>query len=171
MVTDSTRPERNPRRGALLSFLAAAVVVGFGPPSAADSSDPAIIVVVNDSVPMRNMDFSDLRQLALGTRRFWYSGQRVELIVEAGATPGRRAFVNTLSGMSELQFQQYWLGQVFNQRATRSPRAAPDRRLALAMVSVIPGALTLVVDGPLPPRTRILTIGGMTPDDPRYPLR
>lgn len=160
--------------GRLLALLLATwvVVVGVGDASStADSEGMPVMVVVNESVPTKNLGMDELRQIALGARRFWPGGIRVELIVEAGETPGRRAFVSRVSGMSELQFQQYWIGRVFNQRATRAPRAAPDRRLALAMVSAIPGSLTLVSDGVLPPNTRVLTINGLRPDHPAYPLR
>lgn len=162
---------RRLRIGTALLLLALTATGGLERSYALDTEESPVIVVVHESVPTRDLDMDDLRQLVLGSRRFWPGGERVELILESGATPGRRAFVRRLSGMSELQFQQYWIGQVFNQRATRAPRAAPDRRLALAMVSAIPGAMTLVVDGPLPPRTRLVTIKGLAPDHPDYPLR
>jgi hypothetical protein len=143
--------------------------------SAASTTGPRAVgrpvVVVHDGVPLTNLSMADLRELALGRRRFWPGGTRVELIVEARAGVGRRTFVETLGKMSDLQFQQYWIGQVFSQRATRAPRAAPDRRLALALVSAIPGALAVVEAGAIPPRTRVLEIDGRHPDDDGYPLK
>lgn len=158
-----------------LVLLWALVLVGVvGSTVVADASEtngpPAIIVVVHESVAARDLSMNELRELVLGTRRFWPNGMRVELIVEATPSPGRRAFVQTISEMSDLRFRQYWVGQVFNQRATRSPRAAPNRRLALAMVAAIPGSLTVVEEGPMPPGTRVLTIEGLSPDHPDYPL-
>ena len=164
---------RTARCMAVVSLHVALVVaLCCGRESAARAAEPKpAIVVVHAGVPVRNLSLTELRELVLGQRRFWAGGARVELIVEAGAGPGRRGFVETLSHMTDLQFQQYWVGQIFSQRATRAPRAAPDRRLALALVSAIPGALTVVEDGPLPPRTHAVTVDGLAPGDPRYPLR
>jgi hypothetical protein len=165
-----------PRHQGLGAWFAAAwlvltTVAVDGALAAGPSPGKPAIVVVHETVTVEDLSLADLRELALGRRRFWPGGARIELIVEAQPGVGRRAFVETLGRMSDLQFQQYWIGQVFSQRATRAPRAAPDRRLALALVSAIPGALAVVEGGALPPRTRALTIDGLPPSDPRYPLR
>jgi hypothetical protein len=169
MVTRLTRSGSVGLRAALTALVVALAAVSGGAASAAEPRP--VVVVVHDSVKVRDLSLTQLRELVLGQRRFWDGGARVELIVEAAAGPGRRGFVETLARMTDLQFQQYWVGQIFSQRATRAPRAAPDRRLALALVSAIPGALTVVEDGPIPPRTRVLTVDGLASGDARYPLR
>lgn len=130
---------------------------------------PALVVVVNRSVAVDTLTQTDLQELVLGRQRFWKSGQRVELVVRGHASRARQYFVETLSGMTELQFQQYWIGQVFKTRATSAPRAVPDRRTVLALVSVLPGALAIVEDGPLPPNVKVVTIEDTAP--PRAPVR
>jgi hypothetical protein len=161
----------SPRVLYLLVLAAALMSLGVSVPDAAAAEPKRVVVVVHEAVPVRDLGLVELRELVLGQRRFWGGGARVELIVEANGGLGRRGFVETVSKMTDLQFQQYWVGQIFSQRATRAPRAAPDRRLALALVSAIPGALTIVEDGPLPPRTRIVTVDGFAPGDARYPLK
>lgn len=135
----------------------------------ADSSSK-IVVVVNASVPVQNLSMIELREIVLGQRRFWPNGERIELVVKATACPSRKAFVESVSGMTEPQFQHYWTSLIFSHRATRPPRNAPDRRLALALVKAIPGALTMVEEGELPDNVRIITIEGLVAGSSGYPL-
>lgn len=125
---------------------------------AADDRD--IVVVAHESVQLEAISLSMLREMILGQRRFWPSGERVELVVEAQSGQARSVFVEELSGMTEPQFQHYWTSLIFSHRATRPPRSAPDRRLALALVNAIPGALTVVERGSLPDQVRVLRVDG-----------
>jgi hypothetical protein len=156
-------------RPCLAAILFAMVLFSWPVAQAAGKSRP-VLVVVNASVPDENISLAALRDIVLGQRRFWSTGERVELVVEAGPTRARRAFVTTLSGMTESQFQHYWTSLIFSHRATRPPRAAPDRRLLLALVNAIPGALALVDEGELPENTKVLRIDNLSPGDPGYPL-
>jgi hypothetical protein len=131
---------------------------------------PVMVAVVNAGVPVDGVSLAALRGLLLGNQRFWGGTLRVEVIVEAGPTPARRMYVEQLLGMSEIQFQQYWIGQVFRGRATHAPRAVPGRDTALALLAALPGALAIVEDGPLPPGVRALPIDGRLPGAPGYPL-
>jgi hypothetical protein len=151
-----------------VGFALSALPIGA---SAQEDERVDIVVVVNEAVPAENLSLTELREFVQGTRRFWSNGHRVELIVEAGPCRARTLFVETLSGMTELQYRHYWAGQVFNQRATQSPRSAPDRRLALALVAAIPGALAVVEDGPIPAGTRRIRVNDREPGDTGYPLR
>lgn len=133
------------------------------------ADQPDIIVVVNESVPLEDVSLPMLREIMLGQRRFWPSGERVELVVEAKPGLARSAFVERISGMTEAQFQHYWTSLVFSHRATRPPRAAPDRRLALALVNAIPGSLTVVAKGSLPEHVRVLQVDGLSSGATGYP--
>lgn len=131
---------------------------------------PRIVVTVNASVPNQDISTVELREIILGQRRFWSNGERIELIIEASDTPARRMFVDKISNMSEAQFSHYWTSLIFSHRATRPPRAAPDRRLALALVRSIPGSLALVEAGDIPDNVRVISVNGLTADAEGYPL-
>jgi hypothetical protein len=130
-----------------------------------------LAVVVHPAVPVSNVSLAELRDLVLGNQRFWKTGLRVELVVRAVPSPEREGFVVRLSGMSEIQFQQYWIGQVFRGRATSAPRAVPDPATAVALVAALPGALSLVETTGVGSSVRVLTVDGRRPDDPAYALR
>jgi hypothetical protein len=163
--------ERTIGRAALLAFF---LLSSFGLHAADELPAPStkpVMVIVHRDVPLASVSQRDLADLVLGRKRFWPHGQRVELVIMAPASTERRMFVERLSGMNEIQFRQYWIGQLFRTRATSAPRAVPDRATAVALVAGLPGALTLVAPGPLPPEVKLVLVDGLSPDDARYPLR
>lgn len=150
--------------------LVAGVIVFTGAPARAGGRTSNVVVVANASVKESDLSLIALREMVMGQRRFWSNGERIELIVESADTPARRVFVEQLSGMTEAQFQHYWTSLIFSHRATRPPRKAPDRRLALALVNAIPGALALVEDGIMPDNVRVISVNGLLPGAEGYPL-
>jgi hypothetical protein len=160
------------RRDLLRLVVAALATAALSRPVDAHGEDrPDIAVVVPANLDVEGLTRADLREMLLGNRRFWRGGSRVELVVTASASPARAMFVEHLCGMSETQFRQYWIGQVFRGRATSAPRAVPDRVTALALVTALPGALALVEAGETPPTVKVLPIDGRLPGDPGYALR
>jgi hypothetical protein len=155
--------------GVIALIATAAPISGWT--GAASTAAPDIAVIVAADLEIQGLTRGELREIILGNRRFWRSGLRVELVIAAAASPERAMFVEELSSMSELQFQQYWIGQVFRGRATSAPRAAPDRATALALVQALPGAVALMPAEGLPATVRVLPIDGHLPGDPEYPLR
>lgn len=152
------------RKGLSFLLLLGSLLPGSAPAAEAREQGEVqhpFAVVVHSSVPVDSLDVVELREIILGERKFWGAGLRVELVVEAASGPARRLFVEELSGMSEFQFQRYWTGLIFSNRATRPPRAAPDRRTVLALVSAIPGAMGLVEAGQIPDQVKVLHVEGL----------
>lgn len=147
------------------------IALSFGVTTARAEASGPVVVVAHPSVPTTDVGFEELRDLFVGAKRYWSGGGRVELIVSGERGPARRTCIERVAHMSEMQFQQHWIAMVFNQRATRAPRVAPSRRLVLALVAAIPGAVALVEAGDVPANVRVLTVSGAAPSDPRYPLR
>lgn len=170
--------------GVLLSALpAGSPALAFEPPGevvpAPESASGAgavrqeapMAVVVHPGVPVETLSQVELRDLVLGNQRFWTGGLRTEMVVISAAGPARNWFVRRISGMSEVQFRQYWIGQVFRGRASNAPRAVPDRATALSLVAALPGAMAIVDAGNIPAGVKVLRIDGRLPGDPGYPLR
>ncbi|MFZ9889311.1 MAG: hypothetical protein ACO3JL_17600 [Myxococcota bacterium] len=142
-------------------------------PAVAEPASPKepVFVVVHQEVPLTSVTSGELKALLLGRQRYWPDGQSVQLVMVAAPSPERRMFVEQLSGMSEIQFRQYWVTQVFNTRVKSAPRAVPDRGTAVAVARALPGTLTLVSGGPVPVGVKMLRVDDLTPSDPGYPLR
>jgi hypothetical protein len=143
---------------------------GGGVPGSAVAS-PGVLVIVHPGVTQPSLSVAELRDLLMGNRRFWSGNVRTELYVVGTPSVERTWWVERISGMSEIQFKQYWIGQIFRGRATSAPRAVPDRRTAIALVAAVPGALALVAPGELPPSVRVVPVNGRLPADTGYPLQ
>ncbi len=157
-----------------VAYIALALVLGAGGRVRADDTkvEPnKVVVVAHGALKQSNVGLAELREMFIGSRRFWSGGERVEIILMTEKGKPRRLSIERVARMSELQFQQHWISQVFNQRATRLPRAAPNRRLTLALVGAIPGAVALVEEGELPPNVRVLAVDGLGSGDEGYPLQ
>ncbi len=131
----------------------------------------AVMVIVHPSVTRATLTVAELRDILLGNQRFWERNVRTELYVVGTPSAERTWWVERLSGMSEIQFRQYWIGQVFRGRATSAPRAVPDRQTAIALVGAVPGALALVSAGEVPPTVRVVPVDGRLPGESGYALR
>lgn len=158
-------------RSLLALALTLALLLPLPAPAEAASLQEPILVVVHPEVPRTSVTSRELKELLLGRQRYWPDGQSVQLVMVAAPSRERRMFVETLSGMSEIQFRQYWVTQVFNTRVKSAPRAVPDRDTAVAVAAVLPGTLTLVSGGPLPPGVKLLRVDDLSPSEPGYPLR
>ncbi len=161
------------RLRAFMVFLGCGLLGGMlaGRARAGTEAAPAVVVIVHPGVPAKGLAYAELRDIVLGKKRYWSGDSRVDLVVAGAPSLERRWWVEEISGMSEVQFRQYWIGEVFRGRATSAPRAVPDRRTAVALVGVIPGAIAIVEEGELPASVRALTVDGQTPSSPTYPLR
>lgn len=159
------------RRRWLRSALSAVLLAGTGLPCLAAAAPRQLVVVAHSSVPETDLTWEALQAIMLGNRRYWRTGQRVELLVRATASPERAAFVEQVSGMTETRFRQYWIGMVFRGRATSPPRPLASSEALVAAVSAIPGALAIVDASAVTSAVRVLTVDGHSPGKPKYRLQ
>lgn len=140
-------------------------------PRALRAAPRQLVVVAHAAVPEADLSWEALQALALGNRRYWRDGQRVELLVRSAASPERAAFVEQVSEMTETRFRQYWIGMVFRGRATSPPRPLASSQALVAAAAAIPGALAIVDVAAVTSAVRVLTIDGQSAEHPRYRLR
>jgi hypothetical protein len=137
----------------------------YGPASAqgvgAANGDAASVaeftVIAHPDVGVEDLDLDDLRVLLLGNQRFWPGGLRVHLVID-GRRDGaaRRAWIRDVTGMTDVQHTQYWIGMVFRGRATTAPHAVPDTATALALVASLPGAISIIDASPSTDQVQVL---------------
>ena len=130
-----------------------------------------LAIVVRPEVSIDNLTFSELRKLMLGNRQFWTPNLRVTLLIRAPGTRERESVLKTIYGMSEAQFQQYWIAKVFREEATSGPRIVYSNEMATELVSAIPGAVAFVDASQVPKGLKVLKIDGRLPGEKGYALR
>ena len=143
--------------------LAASVVL---PASAGD-----IAVIVHPDVDVEGLSFAELRKTMLGDRQFWPSGERITLIVAEPVDPGRSVLLQKVYNMSEQQFRQYWIARVFRGEVAKDPKVVISSEGVIEMVSVLEGSIALVDSDDVTSGVNVLSIEGLRPGDPEYPLR
>ena len=141
------------RRATILSLWLGLLVVGAysadgvakteETPSAVATS--GLVVIAHPAVTTKDLDRTSLRALLMGNRQFWSGGQKVHLVIDGReGSEARTAWIERVTGMSDVQYTQYWVGMIFRNRATTAPHAVPDEAVATALVAGLPGAISIV---------------------------
>ena len=152
--------------GVLMRLLVAtcillAVATARADPGAAPDR-PILVIVAIDST-LNGMSFDGLRRI--------FSGQAPEtrpLNLPSGS-PERVAFDLIVLGRNPDDVARFWIDRKIRGQG-EPPRVIPNERLLAKIIARVPGTIGYLVNGPLPPGVRVLRIGGLAPEDPRYPL-
>lgn len=155
--------------GFCFSVLLLGLVLLAPPADSAASGDVA--VVVNSTVPVGEMSFTELRRVFLGERQFWSSSLRISLLLHAPAARERDVLLKTVYEMSEAQLRQHWIGKVFRAEAASAPQMFFSEEEIVQALATIPGSIAAIDAARLPRGLRVLKIDGRLPGEPGYRLR
>jgi hypothetical protein len=155
--------------GCCLSILLLLGLILLLPPPA-DSAGGDVAVVVNSTVPVGEMSFTELRRVFLGERQFWSSSLRISLLLHAPAARERDVLLKTVYEMSEAQLRQHWIGKVFRAEAASAPQMFFSEEEIVQALATIPGSIAAVDATRLPRGLRVLKIDGRLPGEPGYRL-
>jgi phosphate transport system substrate-binding protein len=133
------------------------------------AQDQDVAVVVNPKNPVNDITKSELRKIFAGEKRTWARGVSIKLVVR---TPGsiERVVLLRLLGMSEGDYRQYWIAQVFHGEAQAEPVALFSNGMQKEAIAAFPGAIALVVLGDIKPGMKVLKVNGHSPGERGYPL-
>jgi len=146
-------------------------LVLLAPPPADSAASGDVAVVVNATVPVGEMSFTELRRVFLGERQFWSSSLRISLLLHAPAARERDVLLKTVYEMSEAQLRQHWIGKVFRAEAASAPQMFSSEEEIVQALATIPGSIAAVDVIRLPRGLRVLKIDGRLPGEPGYRLR
>jgi phosphate transport system substrate-binding protein len=131
------------------------------------AQDQDVAVVVNPKNPVNDISKSELRKIFAGEKRTWARGVSIKLVVRV---PGsyERAVLLRLLGMSESEYKQYWVAQVFHGEAQAEPVALFSNGMQKEAIAAFPGAIALVTLGDVKPGMKVLKVDGHAPGEPGY---
>jgi len=138
-------------------------------PSPAIAQTAGTAVVVSEKNRTREITLDELRKVFRGERRSWAVGMPIKLIVRDQGTPERVALLKLL-GMSESEYKQYWIAQIFRGEAEAEPIALPSLGMQMEALTVFSGGITFVSAATVKPGMRVLKVDGHLPGDSGYPL-
>jgi ABC-type phosphate transport system substrate-binding protein len=149
----------------LLSGLLGSVLV---PTSLAQNQEVA--VVVNPKNPITSVTKSDLRKIFAGEKRTWPGGLSIKPVVRV---PGsyERVVLLRLLGMSESEYKQYWIAQVFHGEAQAEPVALFSNGMQKEAITAFPGAIALIAPEDVRSGMKVLKVDGHLPGEPGYSVQ
>jgi len=150
-----------------IPLLLGLAILSLARPCAAQGDE--IAVVVNPGNAATNVSMSDLRKMFAGTRRLWPGGQPIKLITRGPGCPERFLLLKLLA-MSESEYKQYWIAQVFRGEADAEPLVVPSVGMQKEALKVFPGGISLVTFRDLKPEMKVLKVDNLLPGVAGYPL-
>jgi ABC-type phosphate transport system substrate-binding protein len=162
------------RRANLLFLVALAALIGveFNVAVALPApADQALAIIVNQSNPVENFSYEDLRAIFLGERSHWPNGRRITLVMLDTSQPERKIVLRDVYGMSEKDFNNHFIQGVFSGAVFVSPKTMANPADVLKFVFNVPGAIGYVRASEVDPSVKVLRVDGRLPEDKDYRFR
>src|SRR5580704_16129121 len=102
-----------------------------GPPA----GEQTLAIIVNQSNPVENFSYEDLRKIFLGERSHWPNGRRITLVM-LEASLERKVVLRDIYGMSEKDFDNHFIQGVFTGSVFVSPRHSRTLPMFLSLCSM-----------------------------------
>jgi len=128
-----------------------------------------VAVVVSESNHVSAVTLAELRKVFAGERRSWAVGMPIKLVVRA---PGSHEHVAVLKllGMSESEYKQYWISQVFRGEADSEPMSLPSVGVQMEALTIFAGAITFVSMQDVQRGMKVIKVNDHMPGEAGYPL-
>jgi ABC-type phosphate transport system substrate-binding protein len=136
----------------------------------ATAQNGGIAVVISENNPTTNLGSSDLRKIFAGEKRTWSNGVAIKIFVRGPGTLERDSLLNLLR-MTEAEYRQHWVAQVFRGDAQSEPVTLPSNGMQREAVRAFPGAIELVNMGDVKAGMKVLKVDGRAPGENGYALR
>ncbi len=139
--------------------------------SAAAGPEEALAIIVNQSNPVENCSFDELRKIFLGERSHWPNGRRITVVMLDPAQPERKIVLREIYGMSEKDLNNHFIQGVFTGAVLAAPKTLASAADVRKFVFNVPGAIGYVRGAELDTTVKALRIRRRLPDDKDYRLR
>jgi ABC-type phosphate transport system substrate-binding protein len=153
----------------LIAFSAAICIAGFAGSASVSAQTGGVAVVVNEKNPITNLSTPELRKLFAGEKHAWTGGLPVKLFVRAPGAHERFVLLKLL-GMTEREYKQYWIEQVFRGEAQAQPVGLYSNGMQREAVVLYPGAVALVSVQDVKLGMKVIKIDGHMPNEQGYPF-
>jgi ABC-type phosphate transport system substrate-binding protein len=142
-------------------------------PNVVDPGGPeqALAIIVNQSNPVENCSFEELRKIFLGERSHWPNGRRITLVMLDPAQPERKVVLREIYAMTEKDLNNHFIQGVFTGNVLASPKTLASAAEVRKFVFNVPGAIGYVRGAEADASVKTLRIDGRLPDDKDYRLR
>jgi ABC-type phosphate transport system substrate-binding protein len=148
------------------------VAVAAAPaPTTGGGAEQALAIIVNQSNPVENFSFEELRKIFLGERSHWPNGRRITLVMLDPSQPERKVVLRDIYGMSEKDFNNHFIQGVFTGAVFVSPKTLANAADVRNFVFNVPGAIGYVRASNVDSSVKVLRVDGRLPEDKDYRFR
>ena len=142
-----------------------------GEQEAENPAEQSLAIVVNQSNPVDNLSFKDLRSIFLGERSHWPNGRRITLVTMEPGQPERKAILRSIYRMSENDFNRHFMQGLFTGEVFVSPKTLATPVGVRKFIFNVPGAIGYLRSSDVDDSVKVIRIDGHLPDDKEYSLR
>src|SRR5438045_6001745 len=139
-------------------------LVATGPESLlaapASGGDQALAIIVNQSNPVENCSFDELRKIFLGERSHWPNGRRITVVMLDPIQPERKIVLREIYGMSEKDLNNHFIQGVFTGAVLAAPKTLASAADVRKFVFNVPGAIGYVRGADVDTTVKALRIYG-----------
>lgn len=126
-----------------------------------------IAVVVNENNTIENLKLDELKRIYLGNLTFF---QNKQPIVLGEYEPAAVDFYRILMDQTVLKIKKHWIAVVFSGKNANPPINLKDTIRTLEFLKENPGGITFLPVSEVSEGMKIVTIDGISPEQPDYPL-
>jgi hypothetical protein len=129
-----------------------------------------VLVVVSSALGVSDISLAKLRQVFEGTATELNGRRLIPFNLMVGTT-ARAVLDKVLFGLTQERIPYYWIDRKVRE-GIDAPRVLPSREMALRVAASLKGAIAYVDAAPsiVPATLRVLSIDGIRPTAPDYPL-
>lgn len=130
---------------------------------AKDPSPPAasrLVVIVSLQNATSDLSLADLRRVYVGAITRWPDGPRILPVVPDPDSAQGELFLKRVVQMTDIDYAQLWIGQVFRGRASGPPHVVRSGAGARQYVLAHPAAIAVVTPDAVDASVKVLTIDG-----------
>lgn len=151
-----------------LALLMLACVPLIRAPSAS-AAGGKVVVIVGKSLGVSDISKGDLRRAFLGMSTK-VGGKRLIPINLSNKSPLRKAFDKAILGLDPSAVGAFWVDRRIRGESS-PPRAVPAAALAAKVVASLPGAISYVSASKVNSKVVAVSIDGVGPDSPDWPIK
>jgi ABC-type phosphate transport system substrate-binding protein len=140
-------------------------------PAPTGGAEPTVAIIVNQSNPVENFSFDELRKIFLGERSHWPNGRRITLAMSDPSQPERKVVLREIYGMNEKDFNSHFIQGSFTGAVFVSPKTFANSVEVRKFVFNVPGAIGYVRAGDADSSVKVLRVDGRLPEDKDYRVR
>lgn len=135
------------------------------------AKEPSVAIVVHPGVEVSDLSMNQLRRIFLADQQFWPDRSRITLLVRAPGAAERELVLDQIYQMDESQFRRYWIAKIFRAEVPSGPKIVWSSNMALELITAVPGSITFIPAADIDANVKVVSIDGLLPDQPGYPLR